>query len=1295
MVVLFALTFILNMGEVAAQTYCTPSVTSSNGFMFLALNFSNDAKITGGVNHSFPPYGTGFTVDVAASSGTFVKYHVRSPYISTYTGTQAVNYYYTVYADWNQDGDFTDSNEKIYNDYQSFPLNTSNNFPQNISVPLTALPGSTRLRFIINKTTSPASCGPVVGQVFDYKINIAANSAPVLNNIGTPVISGIKDVDTNPTGITLNDFIALNSPSTVMITDPDDQTIPNYTQNVPRGIAIYDQTVSNGKWQYKIGTGAWTDFGAVSASNALLLMANETPSIPSEANSLYVTDTKIRFLPTGGAATPTFSFRAWDATSGTNGTYANISTNGSTTAFSSAVETASINVIENHAPVLDNSGSPFINSLTVTQTNTNGISIDEFIASTSPGVAMITDADDAALGTVQSRGIAIYGQTATNGTWQYKVGTGNWTDFGSVSASNSLLLIGDAHTPSPPNNRIRFVPTGPGTASFSFYAWDATTGTNATYVNVTTTGGSSAYSSATETASVEVLASSSLTGPKMYFSTDNQQILVSDMIRSSGTLAQSENLLTGDPHYTSGDIEIDVVNNKIYWIDYSTGLDIRYSSLTGTNEQVISPSGSGFISGLALSPTNLYYLDYSLGLMKSNLDGTSPISISGGDGQIDKADIGWNYDLEYYNNYLFVVIYSTANGDYRIYRTDVDGNNALLLYYSVNEIRGIYAINNTLYWTETDYTDSFIKSVAIAGGTVTDIATLNSQWSFDIVVDDANSYLYYTSNISGFTSLFRMPIAGGISTKLHGFGTTNINSFTFIGGTPTWTGTEWINGPATANASAIIEGNYTSSSHLEVGDLTIRNNADVAFQSGDNLIVNGKLAVENGSNLTFESNANLLQTTDIANSGVITIKRNTAPLKLLDYVLWSSPVTGQELQSYSPLTLSNRFYTYNSGTNLYNAVTSPSTDSFASATGYLIRMPNNHPTTPTVWTGTFTGIPTNGTVSVPVTSGTYNAIGNPYPSTLDTDAFIDANGITEALYFWRKTNNSANPSYATYTRAGGVGTANSADPNGLIPNGVIQVGQGFIAKATSNAISFTNAMRTATNGNQFLRTKKIDKSRIWLNLTNASGFFSQAMVAYMDKATAGIDAAIDGRYFNDSKTALTSIINNEEFTIQGRSMPFDPADVVPLGFKTETAGDFSLAIDHTDGLFASGQKVFLKDNLTNTLHDLSIGSYAFTSAAGVFNTRFEFRYQQSLGTVGNELVSNSIVVYKQNETIKIDAGVQTIAGVKVYDISGRLLVERKKINATTASIPVARTAQVLLVHVSTTTGSVVVEKIIQ
>jgi hypothetical protein len=198
----------------------------------------------------------------------------------------------------------------------------------------------------------------------------------------------------------------------------------------------------------------------------------------------------------------------------------------------------------------------------------------------------------------------------------------------------------------------------------------------------------------------------------------------------------------------------------------------------------------------------------------------------------------------------------------------------------------------------------------------------------------------------------------------------------------------------------------------------------------------------------------------------------------------------------------------------------------------------------------------------------------------------------------------------------------------------------------------------------------------------------------MDGATSEIDAAIDGRYFNDSQTALTSIISNEEFTIQGRSLPFDAGDVVPLGFKTETAGDFSLAIDHVDGLFATGQKVFLKDNMTDTVNEISTGNYTFSSDAGVFNNRFALVYQKTLGTNDADLLSNQILVYKQNDKIKIDARALIMAGVKVYDLNGRLLLERKNINASQAVIPIIAAQEVLLIKITSNDGIVITKKLI-
>ena len=496
------------------------------------------------------------------------------------------------------------------------------------------------------------------------------------------------------------------------------------------------------------------------------------------------------------------------------------------------------------------------------------------------------------------------------------------------------------------------------------------------------------------------------------------------------------------------------------------------------------------------------------------------------------------------------------------------------------------------------------------------------------------------------------------------------------------------------NAAGVILNSDTAVDN----DLTLGVGSALTIPTGKNLTVDN--AIVNNGTITIENNANLVQTAVANNnsgSGTATVKRNSASIQLYDYTLWSSPVTGQDLRTFSNSTLATRFYTYNSASNLYNVVDFTNALNFTPATGYLIRAPNDHLTTPTVWNGVFTGIPNNGNQGLSLlTPEKFYATGNPYPSTISADLFLTGNTTGGTLYFWRKTNNALTSSYATYTLAGGTGTANSGDPLILTPNGTIQVGQGFIVKTglLATTLNFTNAMRTANNDNQFLRTTN-EKSRYWLNLTSTTGAFCQTMVAYMPEATSGVDNAIDGRYFNDAPIALTSIINAEEYTIQGRALPFATTDMVPLGFKTNAVGNYTIAIDHVDGLFSSGQTVFLRDNLLNTVVDLSAGSYSFTSAIGTFNSRFEVVYQSTLAVTNPTFTANSVIAYCANGEIRINSGSTIIERVRVYDLQGRLLVEKNQVNATETKLSTTAKNQVLLVEITAANGSKITKKIIQ
>lgn len=373
----------------------------------------------------------------------------------------------------------------------------------------------------------------------------------------------------------------------------------------------------------------------------------------------------------------------------------------------------------------------------------------------------------------------------------------------------------------------------------------------------------------------------------------------------------------------------------------------------------------------------------------------------------------------------------------------------------------------------------------------------------------------------------------------------------------------------------------------------------------------------------------------------------------------------------------------------------PSTTNFTAANGYLIRMPNtalDYPSTQT-FNGVFKGVPNNGNISLTnLTSNSYYAVGNPYPSTLSAESFLSGNSTDGVLYFWRKTNAASGTAYATFTAGG----ATTTTPTSAAPNGSIQVGQGFIVKTSATALNFTNAMREVSpTSTQFFKIKNVvQKDRIWLNLTNPNGVFSQALLVYMDGATQGVDAGIDGEYINDSPVALTSNINGREYTIQGRPI-FDSSDIVPLNFKTDVAGDYTIAIDHTDGLFATGQDVYLVDSTAKTETNLKTDAYTFSATAGLDNSRFSLKYQKTLKVNESTFNDNNVTVYKNSGILYVNSVASVIKNIKVYDIQGSLIVEQTNVNANSATVKHLNVGkQVLIVQVTSFDNRVVNKKVI-
>ncbi|MFC5981146.1 T9SS sorting signal type C domain-containing protein [Flavobacterium salmonis] len=535
----------------------------------------------------------------------------------------------------------------------------------------------------------------------------------------------------------------------------------------------------------------------------------------------------------------------------------------------------------------------------------------------------------------------------------------------------------------------------------------------------------------------------------------------------------------------------------------------------------------------------------------------------------------------------------------------------------------------------------------------------------------------------------------------------------------TWDGSGWSNGVPNASKNIIIDSvtpNSPFTADLQGCALTINNGVIATVPSGVTLTITN--AVTTNGQLIFENNASLVQINNVANSGSIVYKRISYPMKNFDATYWSSPVAGQTLVDLSPNTLSDKYIGYN------NSVwkTEARTNVMKPGIGYAIRVPKPNywpiPTAPTYAQPVeFKGVPNNGNItsSQAVTAGKYYLIGNPYPSALDAREFLYSNVnnntvLNGTIYFWTH-NTGISPSggkyvyssndYASFNATGGTATTGA---NNAIPSGYIAAGQSFMASAKANGIvEFDNSMRAGGADNaQFFKPGKSSKStgfeshRLWLNMTNSGGAFKQTLIGYVEGATNSYDVNFDGETF-DGNTYIDfySVNTTNKLTIQGRALPFTNTDLVPLGYRSTIAGDFTISIDKADGNLAS-QRVYLEDKQTGTINELTAGNYVFTTKAGTFNDRFVLRYSaNTLGTGDFEVADDAVWVKIANKTVSVNSTSENIDKVFIYDLSGKQLYVKKDVNNLQLLIENLPSAQqVLLVKVVLDNGYQTTKKVV-
>lgn len=406
-------------------------------------------------------------------------------------------------------------------------------------------------------------------------------------------------------------------------------------------------------------------------------------------------------------------------------------------------------------------------------------------------------------------------------------------------------------------------------------------------------------------------------------------------------------------------------------------------------------------------------------------------------------------------------------------------------------------------------------------------------------------------------------------------------------------------------------------------------------------------------------------------------------------IVWSAGIDGAPT---SPITLASywifNFQELNDGFANWGAVGQNGT--LLAGQGYTLK---GSGTLAAKQNYTFVGKPNNGTITSTVSSGNLNLCGNPYPSAIDANKFIDdnASSITGTLYFWEHfdTNSSHNTiqyqgGYATYTKTGGTAPVAPSGVSGLgtsakKPKRYIPVGQGFFVtgSTTGGIITYKNTQRvfikedqsssyTLFRTNNTITENSEDDSdleeeeqftKLSLGFDSANNYHRQILLGFMNQhATSGFDNGYDGLSIESLTNDMYFINEGARLNIQGDGY-FNVNNIYPLGVKNAVAGIVKFSVDNKE-FMDENQDIFIYDSVTDEYHNIKSESFEIDLPAGTNDTRFSLRFNNAnaLGTNQNELQNGISVVHSQSDemiNIKNELQEANIDSVVLFNLMGQ------------------------------------------
>lgn len=553
----------------------------------------------------------------------------------------------------------------------------------------------------------------------------------------------------------------------------------------------------------------------------------------------------------------------------------------------------------------------------------------------------------------------------------------------------------------------------------------------------------------------------------------------------------------------------------------------------------------------------------------------------------------------------------------------------------------------------------------------------------------------------------------------------------------TWTLGAWspAGTPTTAN-EVVIDDTYNTTTHgnIECCKLTVNVGKTLTI-TGDMyaLVVN---EVINNGTFTIENNGSLVQQDNTkTNTGNVIYKR-TAKARNSDYVYWSSPVASYALSGHVATGPKYIWDTTAANANGTQGAWGAAPATLGLAQGVIVRGNadfSDVTTTINDFENTFTGVPNNGIITKQISRGNlqgsgtttgnatitaiddnHNLIGNPYASAISAKDFLTLNSanLTGALQIWTHGTLVGNNGQSFYQNFSNSYSANDYVSYNLSGTTFspgtdynIGAGQGFFvamvdgATASTVNVTFNNAMRRTTGNSStsatpnFFRNSSSQNqaSKFWIDLVADNGVSSRSLVAYVEGATNQKDNLHDAITKPQGNLLLYSKLGEDRLNIQGKGLPFEDEDQVPMGYFAPAAGNYTLALAFVEGTFSNGQTIYVKDNLLNTYHNLSLNPYLFNTQAGENQNRFVIVYKTTLGNDNFSTVDVSIYV---NDVISIKSN-ETIESIQIFDVLGKEIKKYENLSTTSFQDDFNLSNGVYIVKLKTDKNNTISKKVLK